>query len=70
MLSNVGDDSNGSDNEVVIGPLSLTPTSMFMKSALSLVELLIDFVHVIGLWPVLAQQLEAMHTVVVNLKLP
>lgn len=61
------DGSSDSDDEV--DSVSTTP-SMTTQSALTSIDSLIDFMHTKGMPPEFSQQLEAMRTAVVKLKLP
>lgn len=61
------DGSDSSDEEV--DSASTTP-SMTTQGALTSIDSLIDFMHIKGMPPEFSQQLEAMRTAVVKLKLP
>ncbi|KAH8032071.1 hypothetical protein HPB51_022911 [Rhipicephalus microplus] len=61
------DGSDSSDEEV--DSASTTP-SMTTQGALMSIDSLIDFTHIEGMLPEFSQQLEAMRTAVVKLKLP
>ncbi|KAH7957731.1 hypothetical protein HPB52_022528 [Rhipicephalus sanguineus] len=60
---------NGSDNDEEVDSASTTP-SMTMQSAQTSIDSLIDFMRTKGMPPEFSQQLEAMRTTVVKLKLP
>ncbi|KAH8020672.1 hypothetical protein HPB51_002621 [Rhipicephalus microplus] len=61
------DGSDSSDEEV---DSASTTSSMTTQGALMSIDSLIDFMHIKGMPPEFSQQLEAMRTAVVKLKLP